>query len=131
MRVLTLIILAFTAGWFTNTLYGKYGQQAVSRVIPPPAASGKTLQQSAFVTEIIYENGTFKPDNVTIKLGNYLSVTNRSDSLMWLNSNNPLLSTSRGYARSEQLRIRMDSEGQYSLENKLNLKAKARITVEK
>ena len=95
------------------------------------AVLGEQKQTSAdtFISEIIYENGTFSPGNVMVKKGNYLSITNRSDSLMWLVSDNPTLTTPRGLGNSEQLRVKANTEGTYVLENKLNQNARTVVTI--
>ena len=58
-----------------------------------------------------------------------LTITNNSQSLMWLESDNPLLRTPRGYGESEQLRIKAGTPGTYTVQNKLNLNAKATVTI--
>ena len=48
---------------------------------------------------------------------------------MWLNSNDPLLTTPRGYGESEQVRERMDTLGQFVVADKNNPSERLIITV--
>jgi len=97
----------------------------------PPATTSAKQQADAFFTDIVYKDGHFEPSHVKVKVGNYLTITNRSDSLMWLVSDHPKLNTVRGYGESERLKIMADKEGSYTIGNKLNLNAKATIAIEK
>jgi hypothetical protein len=130
MRTIILICLAFAAGYFTHIYIGRQNvlntfSQVLTDTKPPNTTKASHDQ------EIIYENGHFNPSHVDLKTSRYLSVTNRSDALMWLQSDYPDLFTVRGYGKSEQIRIRVDKPGSYKLTNKLNLNATATFTVGK
>lgn len=83
-----------------------------------------------FITFVEYADNGFRPNAVTIRKGNYIVIRNIStQSLVWLSSDNSLLSTTRGYAQSEQIRSVLNDEGVYIVTNKLNLSHKLTVVV--
>lgn len=82
-----------------------------------------------FINSIRYENGKFNPSTLTMRKGNYLIVSNNSDSKMWLVSTLPELNTPRGYGNGEEKRVKPEKEGTYTITNKLNIEAKAIIRI--
>src|SRR6185437_13591585 len=135
-RNLILFCLFFALGFLTHALFfpdilANGFTDLASIVIPIPtptqAAGG---QQYAFQTTITYDGTHFSRHNVAIHVGNYLSIKNNAkQSLMWLVSNDPNLATDRGYGESEQVKERMDTLGQFAVEDKNNPSEKIVITV--
>lgn len=83
-----------------------------------------------FITLVEYADTGFQPSSVTIQKGNYIVVRNISSrSLMWLNSDSQLLTTTRGYAQSEQIRTVLNDVGSYSVTNTFNLSHKLSVIV--
>jgi hypothetical protein len=133
-----LSILFFAAGFLThaqffpdlwaNGLPG-FNQQTqtptINRSTAPPA------QQQAFETRIDYDGTQFSRHNISIEIGSYLIITNvnKGNKLMSLSSNNPLLTTPRGYGESEIVKARMDVRGQFVVIDKNNPEEKLIITV--
>lgn len=129
MRTIFLLIVGFGLGFFVRgyapdvSLFpGK-----VSDVLVPAKASNGQPEQ--FITHVVYENGKFSQKSVTINKGNYLAITNNSDNLMWLDCTDKMFTTPRGYARSEQLRVKPMELGTYKIRNKLNVDAEFSVTV--
>lgn len=127
-KTLLILIIGFILGYTSHAYLPRTGVNLVKTLAPETASKSETVVDP-FLTTISYRDGKFKPDSVNVKTGNYLIIVNNSDSLMWLTSNNPLLTTTRGYGRSEQVRIRADDEGVFTVTNKLNIKARTVITV--
>lgn len=104
-----------------------------AQFIPTNASQKNVLGESSadnFMTTITFDGGTFRPRRVTIQSGNYLLVRNTSKTeLMWLISDIPGVSTSRGYAEGEQFRSAISQIGTYTLKNKLNPQTSATIVV--
>jgi hypothetical protein len=75
-----------------------------------------------FMTLVQYNENGFKPNTVTIQRGNYIIIRNQAkDRQMWLSSDNPLLTTRRGYAQSEQIQTTLIEPGSYTVKNNLDL----------
>jgi hypothetical protein len=129
MRYVFLLMVAFAAGFLIRDYVGPVKLPVSLWTIRNAVNSKPAADFVPGNVDIVYDNGAFSPAEAIIPVGRYLSVTNRSESLMWLESNNPWLSTSRGFGLSEQVRVRMDEEGTYTIKNKLNLDAKAVVKV--
>ncbi len=89
----------------------------------------KSAENDAFISKIIYKDHAFSPGRIIIRKGNYLTITNLSESLMWLTSDNPQLTTPRGLGTSEQLRVKVNKEGTFTVRNTLQTKAQTVVTV--
>jgi len=136
IRNLILFVVIFGAGFVTHALFfpdilanGFTDVESIVVPIPTPtqAAGG---QQYAFQTVITYDGAHFSRHNITIQVGNYLSIKNISpQALMSLASNDPNLATPRSYGESEQVKERMDATGQYAVEDKNNPQERLVITV--
>ena len=135
-KMLLLVILAFVAGFLTHALFfpdvlanGFTDIQQVVLPLPTPTqAAGEP--QSSFVTTVTYDGTHFSRHNLAIGAGNYLIIRNGSkQNLMWLLSNDPNLATDRGYGEAEQVKERMDTRGQFVVEDKNNPQEKLVITV--
>ena len=135
-----LSILFFALGFLTHAFFfPDVLVNGLNALLPQDTASPQvntTVQNqnnnnSAFMTEITYDGERFSRHNVTIEVGNYLTITNTSkeNKLMWLYSNNKQLTTKRGYGESEQLKVRMDERGAFAVIDKNNPQEKLIITV--
>jgi hypothetical protein len=135
-RKLILFAVFFGLGFLTHALFfpdvlANGFTDVASIVIPIPtptqAAGG---QQYSFQTTITYDGAHFSRHNIAIASGNYLAIKNiAKQNLMTLVSNDPNLATGRGYGEAEQVKERMDTAGQYVVEDKTNPQEKIVITV--
>ena len=76
-------------------------------------------EQEKSLTISSYKNGSFHPSKIWMKKGYYVGIQNEDEEkLMWLESENPDLSTVRGYGFGEQLRILLSKEGSYIVNEK-------------
>jgi len=135
-RNLLLLALIFCLGFLTHALFfpdvlANGFTDVASIVIPiPTPTQGPNGSQYDFQTTITYKEGHFSRHNIVIRAGNYLSIKNIAQQHpMWLISNDPQLTTVRGYGDSEQVRERMDTKGQFVVEDKNNPQEKLVITV--
>jgi hypothetical protein len=139
-RSIFLSIIVFFLGFLTHALFfpdmlanGLDSFLPKDTAIDPQVntAVQNNNDHGAFLTQIEYVDGQFSRHNITIEVGSYLTITNtnKDNQLMWLYSNNKLLSTNRGYGESEQIRVRMDEKGQYAVIDKNNPKEKLIVTV--
>jgi len=127
---LILVILAFLGGYLLRHNTAPPSWFTPDTLIRKATGLENKTPDTEFTTKVIYRNGEFAPNSVTIAKGNYLQIVNDSDdALMWLESNHPKLRTPRGYALSEQIKARMDEAGDFTVSNKLNLTAGLRISV--
>jgi hypothetical protein len=130
MRVIILIIVAFVAGFLIRDYIGPVRLPVSIRTIQDAVVpSADTESNIPGNVDIIYLDGKFTPSEAVIAVGRWVTITNKTDSHMWLSSDNPWLSTSRGYSRSERVRVRMDDVGTYHVTNKNNLNATITIRV--
>lgn len=136
MKLVLTLLAGFILGFVTHALYfpdilanGIVDVQriALPNTVPTQGASNGTDE---FETKITYDGERFSRRNITVKVGNYLTIINsHPEKLMWLNSNEPALSTSRGYGKSEAVRHRMDAGGQFVVVDKNNTQEKIIIIV--
>ena len=130
MRTLILLVIAFAAGFLIRDYIGPVrlpvSIRTIEQAVKPAQSSDSQIPGNL---DIVYDDGKFSPSEAVIAVGRWLTITNKSESKMWLESDNPWLSTPRGYSRSERVRVRMDDEGTYHIKNKLNLDATATIKV--
>ncbi len=83
-----------------------------------------------FITLVAYTDSGFKPNTVTIRKGNYIIIRNTSQkSFMWLSSDTANLTTTRGFAQSEQIKTVLNNEGSYAVSNRFNLSHKLSVIV--
>lgn len=136
MKKLVLItFLSFGIGFGTHALLSWKDPTLFSRTlfVLAQTTSKDVLGQSSgdqFITYIEYDGSSFHPDQVTLKKGNYLAITNKSkEVLMWLLSDYNGLSTTRGYAEGEQRRIVMTKEGTFIVKDKIHPSASVQITI--
>ncbi len=95
-------------------------------------ASSQPVTQATHENVISFDGTKFNRSNITIPLTDYISIRNEStETQMHLTSDNPELSTPRGYAYKEQVRTRLDKEGQFHVLEKNGSGARLTITVKK
>jgi hypothetical protein len=127
VRSLGILLVGFVLGLVVRQLM--LGQsvpmpsEILSKVTNSLPTSSTQSGGDMLITAVIYNNTGFTPSSVRVTRGNYLTITNSSDSLMWLSSDNPQFETPRGYGKSEQLKIKPDKVGEFKVTNKLNLRA--------
>lgn len=127
---LVLLILAFTGGYLIRHYTVPPSFLTSNRIVESVTGIKETADISPLLSKIEYKNGTFVPDALSIHKGNYLQIVNASENdLMWLESTEPKLRTRRGYRYLEQLKTRLDTPGDITVTNKLNLRAKLTIVV--
>ena len=128
MKLLFLSIFLFILGFLANAFFFQKNTAQIISLSQPSILGIKGSDQ--FITHINYNGNDFKPDAVVVTKGNYIAITNSSkDKLMWLVSDNPDLSTSRGYGEGERLQLALQKSGEFQITNKLNLKARATVIV--
>ena len=101
---------------------GQFFLKSIHLVPSKPAASTILGQSSdgSFITTVTFDGTRFTPKTVHIRSGNYIIVKNTSKKeLMWLHSDLPSASTTRGYAEGEQIQFTSSSVGTYTISNKL------------
>lgn len=129
-------VLFFFAGFFAHALFFPYLfvdgdlKEAKKEVQGVVSKRQYPDERNDFITYINYENGRFRPSQVTIQRGNYIAITNRDeDELMQLSSSEKMLATVRGYASGERLQTAINEPGTYRVVNALNARATLTITV--
>lgn len=132
---ITLSILFFIFGFFTHAFWfpdvlsngiADVSNLVIPNMTPTPADAGF----HTFSTTINYKEGVFSRHTLTIEVGSYLTIINKSEHHpMWLVSNNPLLATPRGYGQSEAVQVRLDKKGQFLVADKNNPSEKLVIIV--
>lgn len=94
---------------------------------PPPSA----LELTPLTTIITFDGQTFNRHNVRVGKTRYIAIQNTSDEqLMWLVSSEKLLTTPRGYATGEALRVQLNQAGQFIVSEKNTPSEKLVITVQ-
>ncbi len=133
-RRIVITIIAFIVGfWLRGFLDARGVVVRLPELIPsekkPTTVAGVPAGVSDFITEVKYENASFRPSVVTVRKGNYLAITNIGDSLMWLSSDHPKLRTPRGYGKSEQLRIKPETAGTYIVTDTLHQGVSLQVSI--
>lgn len=123
-KSIILFFIAFFFGFFVHLIlfpnfFCANNFFTVKKLVPPVQKTN-SVQKDDFITYVNYDGNNFIPNQVTIKRGNYLAITNQSkDTLMWLFSDNSILNTERGYALSERLQVLLPKDGVFQVINKL------------
>jgi hypothetical protein len=139
MKMLFAILIAFSLGFLAHMYF--FGMSDVNTIdLKEVAAAARDKIQYNDVIEVAnpknvtieYDGSKFIPSNAKIETGRYLMILNTSTNKnqMWIESDYKELNTVRGYSRMEAVNIRADKPGKYYILNKLNVNAKATITVE-
>lgn len=117
LKGLLLILISFTGGFLVHALF--FPDLLANGIVFIPDQTTQTQQGSArsIFTDIVFDGKRFDRTNVTLRVSDYLSITNEStDASMTLVSNEEGLSTKRGYMYKEQVRMRIDKPGTYYVE---------------
>lgn len=132
---ITLSILFFIAGFFVHAFifpdFMVNGIVDVSQVAGPNVQQGQNQQvNDPQFTKITFDGERFSRNNVSVGFTRYIQITNVSDKeQMWLLSDDPELTTPRGYGTSETVQKQFNQKGQFVVINKNNPKEKLVITV--
>ena len=135
IRNLIFFALFFGLGFLTHALFFPdvlaNGFTDFSSIVIPNTSPTQTAgPQYNFETTITYDGDHFSRHNIIIGVGNYLIIQNvAKQHPMWLLSNDPQLTTVRGYGDSEKVEQRMDTAGKFVVEDKNNPQEKILITV--
>ena len=128
MKLLFLSITLFSFGFLANAFFFQKNTAQIISLSQPNVLGTKESDQ--FITYIDYDGNDFNPNAAVVTKGSYIAITNSSkEKLMWLVSDNPDLSTPRGYGEGERLQLALQKSGEFQITNKLNLKARATIFV--
>lgn len=132
MKGTFLFLIAFIAGFLVhafflpNVLYGGIKKS----ISPDQKISSSTEKIRSLFIYSMYNGENFNPANIELEKGQYIVIRNiAKTNLMWLQSENPLLSTPRGYAEGEELKQRLDQSGYFTVTEKMNSQAKLHIVV--
>jgi hypothetical protein len=141
LRRILLYLFLFLCGFLTHALL--FPDFLANGIIFQPDAifsnlgsadkvSSQPVTQTTHENVISFDGKTFSRSNVTIPLTDYISIRNDStETQMLLASDKPELATPRGYAYKEQVRTRLDNEGQFHVLEKNGSGARLTITVKK
>lgn len=133
-RILLVIILAFGLGFLTHALF--FPDLLSNGIIfkpellisNDPIKNFEKPEAAEYVVE--YRDGKFSRSNITVPVGRYFILINKSpDTLMNVVSTLKPLSTPRPYGLEEQIRLRLDSKGQFYIQEKENRNNQLVITV--
>ena len=128
MRILIIIVLSFILGWYSHKTAFEKGLLNKSPLSIIRNEEEKNTNSKNLL--IIYKDGKFYPSSASMDITRYLTIRNDSESLMMLTStDDPDLSTPRGYGLKEEVKKRMDKPGTYRVTNKLNTNAQVVIQV--
>lgn len=136
IKKLLIFGVIFALGFFTHALFFPdvlvNGFADVSAIVVPntsPTPGGQDVNNT-FMTKITYNNKRFSRHSLVIPIESYVQIENQSETdRMWLVSNNPLLTTPRGYSYTEQILVRLDHRGTFVVQDKNNPREQIVITV--
>jgi hypothetical protein len=130
-RIIFFITLGFILGYFSKDYLDLYHINTKNIVETATGLKSEkpAKKNSLEAALVVYKNGQFEPQKVSVHLGNRITIRNDGDALMWLVSDYNKLNTTRGYTLKEQLVVKTDKAGEFTLTNKLNLNSKAVISV--
>ncbi len=133
---LIILVVAFAAGFLTHAFFFpdilSNGITDIGQIVLPNPTSTQTksVTSDPLITTIYFDGERFSRTNVTIGFTRYIQIINNSkNKLMWLISNEPSLTTPRGYGYTEAIEKQFNKKGQYIIENKNNPQARLVITV--
>jgi hypothetical protein len=118
MRGALFIFIGLVAGFLIHALV--FPKILVTSTTPDILGSVQSVvgieQKSDFITPVTFNKKSFSSKDVTIKRGNYITITNMSTTeSMFLRSGQPLLTTVRPYAESEQLKVLLPEIGEFEV----------------
>lgn len=133
-RILLSSIIAFLVGFLTHALFfpdllsnGILFKPEVL-ISNEPLKTVQELEANEYVVE--YKDGKFSRSNITVPVGRYFILINKDpEKLMDIVSTLKTLSTPRPYGLEEQIRLRLDTKGQFYIQEKENKSNQLMITV--
>jgi hypothetical protein len=133
-KLLLPIALSFILGFLTHALlfpdFLNNGIVSVQQLALPNPSPTKNSVLDPLMTKVTFDGQKFSRHNITIGFTRYVQISNTSqDKLMWLISNDPNLTTPRGYGYSETIQKQFNKKGQFIVEDKNNPQEKLVITV--
>lgn len=133
-RTILVFLVSFVLGFFSHALFFPDFLSNGILLQPDVVISNNPLQTldqvepSEYIVE--YKDGKFSRTNITVPVGRYFVLINKDEnSLMDVVSTLEPLSTPRPYGLEEQVRLRLDSKGQYYIQEKDNEENQLVITV--
>ena len=132
LKGLLFIVLPFTAGFLVHALiFPDVLSNGIVFIPDSTTAQNRQGNARSIFTDITFDGKRFNRTNVTLRVSDYLSITNEStEASMMLVSSEEGLSTPRPYQHTEQVRMRMDIPGTYYVEE-TETGAKLAVTVKK
>jgi hypothetical protein len=132
---IVLSILFFVVGFLTHAFF--FPDVLVNGIVDVSQVAGPNTQQTENqqvndpqFTKVTFDGERFSRNNVTVGFTRYIQIVNESEKeLMWLLSDDPDLTTKRGYGYSEAVQKQFNKKGQYVVINKNNPQEKLVITV--
>jgi hypothetical protein len=141
LRKILLYLVLFFAGFLTHALiFPDFLANGIlfqpdtifSNLGTQDKVSNQSTPQATHENIITFDGSRFSRSNITIPFTDYISIRNDSNEVqMWLSSDVSELTTTRGFAYKEQVRTRLDKEGQYHVMEKNGSNARLTITVKK
>lgn len=139
MRVLFLVCIFFCIGFFVHAqFFPDLLPDALTTEVKKTIGIQKDQIKKSPETNLFdqstkqttYKNGTFQPPKIITKIGNRVVIQNGDEkNLLWLDSTNQDLVTTRGYGYSEQYVVVFHEKGTFTATNKLNPQGKLTIEV--
>ncbi len=126
-KVLILLFFSFMAGFLlhalvfpdllSNGILFPSARSILSNDISPTPSRQKPPDQAVYT--VTFDGERFSRTNLTVPFSRYLAILNDSqDRLMLLLSNQKGLTTPRGYGYKEEVRVRQDTKGQFTVQEK-------------
>lgn len=140
LKHLLLYLVLFAAGFLTHALFFPdflangilFQPEAVFSNLGSSNSASNQPQQTTHENVVTFSGSAFSRSNITIPISDYIVIRNDSTTTqMLLISDDSELSTPRPYGYKEQVRARLDKEGQYHVIEKNGSNARLTITVKK
>jgi hypothetical protein len=132
-KCLFFIILSFIFGFFVHAYFFPNYIPTILKIpnkniVQPEKQIPNT--NVGLYTYVDYDGIDFSPSRVVINKGFYIAITNQNkEKLMWLQSDNPLLATVRGYGHTERVDTILYQTGIFWVIDKLNPQASLSVIV--
>ena len=131
---LILFTFFFISGFLTHAYFFPdflaNGITTIPQLVMPNPTPTTTTQNETLITKVYFDGQNFSRTNIKIGFTRYIQIINTSkDKLMWLQSNHPELTTSRGYGESEAAQAQFNEKGQFVVADKNNPDERLVITV--
>ena len=131
---LILFTFFFIAGFLTHALvfpdFLANGLLTIPNLATPNAQPTSAAENEPLMTKVYFDGQNFSRTNIKIGYTRYIQIINTNkEKLMWLESNHPKLTTSRGYGESEAVQVQFNEKGQFVVADKNNPSERLVITV--